>query len=113
MARIFAQNIETTVSDILSELQDATGYEGAPVTVGTSAVELTFSGTTKSLSIQSDPDNTGIIWVGPSSIDSSGANAVKQLGAGDSIDIDINDSSAAWYAVSDTATQTVYKLALT
>ena len=110
MGRTAASNVE---ADILLELKDPTVFEGSPVTVGTTAVELTFTITTRTVSIQSDPDNTGIIWLGASNVDSSGSNAIKQLKAGDSIDLDMNDATAALYAVSNTATQTVYKLALT
>jgi len=91
----------------------ATGYNGGPVTVGTTAVELTFTGSTKSVMIQSDPDNTGKIWVGGSNITNAGANAMAQLEPGDAISVDLDDTSAALYAISDTASQNVFKLALT
>jgi len=90
----------------------ADDVEGGPVTVGTTAVELTFTGKTTSIFIQSDSDNTGKIWIGKSNVANDGANAMVQLEAGDSISLDLDDASNALYAVSDTASQTVYKLAL-
>lgn len=90
-----------------------TSFNGGPVTVGTSAVEMTFTGTTKALSIQSDHDNTGIIWFGGATIDNTGANALGRLAAGQSVTIEMDDASSAIYAVSDTATQTVFKIAVT
>jgi hypothetical protein len=89
-----------------------TDFEGGPVTVGTSAVELTFSGTTVTIIIQSDPDNTGRVWVGKSNVTSAGANAMTQLEPGDGLELSLDDSSNAVYAVSDTASQNVFKMAL-
>ncbi|KKK71789.1 hypothetical protein LCGC14_2910390, partial [marine sediment metagenome] len=101
------------VKSSTSSIVSLTGIEGAPVTVGTSAVEMTFTGTTKSLFIQADHSNTGTIWVGPSTVDNAGANAFARLEAGEYINIDFDDSSTAIYSVSDTASQKVYKVALT
>jgi len=91
----------------------ATSTNGAPVTVGTTAVELTFTGTTKVISIQSDHDNTGAIWFGASNVDNTGANALGRLAAGQAVKMTLDDASSAIYAVSDTAAQKVYKQALT
>lgn len=89
------------------------GINGAPVTVGTSAVEMTFTSRTKSMFIQADHDNTGTIWVGPSTVDNAGANAFARLEAGEYINIDFDDTTIAIYAVSNAASQKVYKNALT
>ena len=51
------------------------------------------SGTPKSIMIQSDPDNSGIVWVGKLNIDNAGTNAMAQLSAGDSIEMDLDDTS--------------------
>lgn len=91
----------------------STGINGAPVTVGTTAVEMTFSNETRSINIMSDHDNSGKIWWGLSDVDSSGNNAFGRLGPGQAVTVELDDSSNAIYAVSDTATQTVYKVALT
>lgn len=90
----------------------ADDFEGAPVTVGTTAVELTFTGTPTSIFIQSDHDNTGKIWVGKSTVTNAGANAMARLGIGESLSIDYDDTDNAIYAISDTAAQKVFKLAL-
>lgn len=85
---------------------------GGPVTIGTTAVELTFSGKTKVISIKSASTNTGIIWFGASNVTNTGANALGELTADSSVEIGLDDSITAIYAVSDTAAQTVYKAAL-
>ena len=90
----------------------ATDFEGSPVTVGTTAVEMTFTGTTSSIMIEADVDNSGYIYVGKSNVTSDGSNSVAKLEPGASLTVELNDSSSAVYAVSDTASQTVRKLAL-
>ena len=82
------------------------------VTVGTTAVELTFTGTTEVILIQSDDSNTGIIYVGKSDVDSSGNNALVKLQPGWYIKMDYDDSTNAIYVVSDTASQSVIAGAL-
>ena len=89
------------------------GINGAPVTVGTTAVEMTFTGTTKVISLKAASTNTGLIWFGPATVDNAGANAYGELTADSAIEISLDDASAAIYCVSDTATQTCYKAALT
>ena len=89
-----------------------TSYEGGVVTVGTSAVELTFTGTTQVISIKSASTNTGLIWFGGSNIDNTGANAIGELTADSAVEIELNDASVPIYVCSDTATQKVYKMAL-
>ncbi len=91
----------------------ADNFEGAPVTVGTSAVKITFAGRTGVISLQSDHGNSSSkIWVGKSNVTSAGANAMARLGQGESLTIELDDNSNAVYVVSDTAAQTVFKLAL-
>jgi len=93
--------------------QPSTGLEGSPVSVGTSAVEITFSGTTRAINLKSASTNTGLIWFGPSNVANTGANAWGELTADSSVEIELNDASQAIYVISDTASQKVYKLALT
>ena len=104
--------LKVDLADSVGPKTATTDFEGAPVTVGTSAVELTFTNTTYSIMIQSDHDNTGKVWVGKSNVTNAGANAMARLGAGEAISVDLDDSSNAIYAVSDTASQTVHKMAL-
>jgi hypothetical protein len=99
--------------DVVSgTLTDPTDFEGSPITVGTTAVEITFSGTTRAVQVQADHDNTGTIWYGKSNVTNAGANAMGRLEAGEAVQFDYNDASNALYAISDTASQTVFKLAL-
>jgi len=92
---------------------EATDFNGGPVTIGTTAVEITFTGKTQSISIKSASTNTGIIFIGASDVTSAGLNAMGELTADSPLTLDLNDASAPVYAVSDTASQTIYKLALT
>ncbi len=103
----------TSGSPVPTDEIEPTGVNGGPVTVGTSQVELTFTGTTQSIMIQSDPDNTGRIWFGLTGISNSGGSAFAQLEPGDAVSMDLNDAAAALFAISDTASQTVHKMALT
>ena len=101
--------VDSTVSLVTAP----TGINGGNVTVGTTEVEMTFTGTTKSLFVQSDPDNTGRVWIGLTGVTNVGGNAFVQLEPGDGITYDLNDASAAIFAISDTASQNVFKSALT
>lgn len=89
------------------------GTNGGPVTVGTTEVEMTFTGTTRSIMLQSDSDNTGKIWIGLTGVTNSGGNAFVQLDPGSSMSMDLNDASNALFAISDTASQNVNRVALT
>jgi len=90
----------------------ATDFEGGPVTVGTTAVEVTFSGQPKAIQITADHDNSGTIYVGKSNVLSDGTNAVDRLEAGETLEIEFDDSSTAIYVVASEANQKIYKLAL-
>lgn len=96
----------------ISSVTPSSSVEGGPVTIGTTAVELTFSGVTDAVTIQADHDNTGTIWIGKSNVDNSGNNALFRLEAGEWLSVEFDDSSSALYAVSDTAAQKVLKMAL-
>lgn len=96
-----------------SSIVSLTGINGGDVSVGTSEVEMTFTGTTKSIMIQSKVANTGFVWIGLTGVSNSGGSAFAQLSPGQSVTIDLDDSSSAIYAISDTASQTIYKVALT
>lgn len=89
-----------------------TGFEGGTVSVGTAAVELTFTGVTKGVFIQADSANGTMVYVGPASVTQAGSNAVARLDAGESLSLDLNDASAPLYAVGGTTAQKVYKLAV-
>ena len=88
----------------------ATDLEGlGKVSVGTTAVEAAFIGTTQSIIITADASNTGILFIGKSDVDSSGNNAITFLKKNDSVILDYNDSSNGVWVVSDTASQNFYK----
>ena len=102
-----------TDGSLVIDSKETTGVNGGPVTVGTSAVELTFTGTTQVISIKSASTNTGLIWFGGSNIDNTGANAIGELTADSAVEIELNDASAPLYVVASVAAQTIYKAALT
>lgn len=90
----------------------ATDFEGGKITVGTSAVEVTFTGATKAIHLEADHDNAGHIYQGKSNVASDGSNAVARLNAGESIGWDYDDSTNPIYVVASQADQVAYKLAL-
>lgn len=85
---------------------------GGKVEVGTTAVPVTFTGTTKAIIITADQNNTGTLYVGKSNVTNAGANAFTFLETGDSVEIDYEDGTNAVYVVSDTASQNFWKGAL-
>ena len=103
----------TSGGSLIVDSKESTDIEGGgKVSVGTTAVEVTFTGTTQSIIITADKDNTGVLYVGESTVDNAGANAMTFLEASDSIEIDYNDLTNAVYVVSDTASQNFWKGAL-
>ena len=109
-----SDRVEVTSRNAMKVVGDApSGRNGGPVTIGTSAVEITFTGATKAITIKSASTNTGLIWFGPSNITNTGANAEGELTADSAVTIPLDDASSAVYCVSDTASQKVYKVALT
>ncbi len=92
----------TSVQHIASDLEGL-----GSISVGTTAVEMAFTGVTESIIISSVSTNTGLIYVGKSNVTNLGANAITFLDIGESVVIDYNDSTNAIYVVSDTASQSV------
>ena len=98
----------------VTQVRPPTGFNGDQITnLGTTPVELTFTGTTKVISIHSASTNSGIVWFGPATIDNTGANAIGELTPNASVEIELDDVSAPIYIVSDTVSQKAYKAALT
>ncbi len=85
---------------------------GGKISVGTTAVEATFTGTTHSIIITADSANTGILYIGKSDVTNLGANAITFLKRHDSVEISYDDVDNAIYVVSDTASQNFWKGAL-
>lgn len=85
---------------------------GGKISVGTTAVEVTFTGTTTSIIVSADTSNTGTLYIGKSNVTNTGGNAMAFLEAGESLTIDYNDSSNAVYVVASVSSQNFFKGAL-
>jgi len=91
--------------------QNAEG--GGKISVGTTAVEVTFTITpTKSILLSADINNTGTLYWGKSNVASDGSNACGTLEAGESIAIDYDDVSNPLYVVASIAAQNFFKGAI-
>ena len=90
----------------------ASSTGGGKVIVGLTAVEITFTGTTKSIKIEAHQENTGYIFYGKSTVLGDGTNAFGMLIAGEAITVDFNDESEALYVIADTVNQTIFKMKL-
>lgn len=82
---------------------------GGKVSVGQTAVEVTFTGSTRSIIISADTSNTGTLYIGKSDVKSDGSNAVAPLEAGESLTIDYGDDSNAVYVVASIDSQNFWK----
>jgi hypothetical protein len=85
---------------------------GGKVAVGTTAVEATFTGTSTTIVITADKDNTGVLYVGKSNVASNGANSMVQLESGDVLTLDYNDTTNALYVVASESSQNFWKGAI-
>jgi len=85
---------------------------GGQVSIGTTAVEMTFTGTPKSIVLRADNSNTDFLYVGESNVTNTGANALTFLGSGDSMTIEYDDTTNAVYVVSGSASQNVWSGAI-
>jgi hypothetical protein len=85
---------------------------GGKVSVGTTAVEATFTGATQSIIISADIENTGTLYIGKSNVTDAGANAMAFILAGESVTIDYDDATNAVYVVATAASQNFWKGAL-
>lgn len=130
VARLRALKPDGTVTDIdataggnlkvsVEEYDDATNpvrpnmEGGGKVSVGTTAVEVTFTGTpTYSIIISAPLDNEGTLYVGKSDVTSAGVNAFAYIDAGETLTIEYEDSDNAVYVVASVADQSFFKGAL-
>ena len=85
---------------------------GGKVAVGTTAVEVTFTGTPTAIIISAPQDNTGTLYIGKSTVTSAGANAMTFLEAGESLSIEYDDADNPVYVVASVAAQNFFKGAL-
>ena len=99
--------------DLNDSEETGTGFNGGTVAVGTSAVALTFTGTTQSIMITADINNGGVVYLGGSAVDSDGSAAVTYLNADQNVTVNLNDSDAPLYACGGTTGLKIYKFALT
>lgn len=105
---------EDKQDDIITELQKLVGQGVSTdiagrgdITVGTSEVEIDITGTTESIRIRADKDNTGIIYIGKTGVQNDGSNDFVRLEKRDEVIIDYDDANNALYAISDTAAQKI------
>jgi hypothetical protein len=85
---------------------------GGKISIGTTAVEITFTGITTTIIISADPENTGLLYVGKSDVNFSGNNSLTFLEAGEDIVIKYDDSENPVYVVASIANQNFFKGAL-
>ncbi len=82
---------------------------GGKISVGTTAVEATFTGTTESIIISADTSNTGTLYIGKSNVTNTGSNAIAFLEAGESITLDYEDATNAVFVVATASSQNFWK----
>ena len=82
---------------------------GGVVSIGTTAVEITFTGTTKNILLTADTSNTGTLYIGKSDVTSAGANAFTFLESGEATMLAYNDVTNPLYVVASEASQNVWK----
>lgn len=114
MSRTHTGKVRNKDGDVINPSTGAsTNLTGeGDLTVGTSEVEVTFTGTPSSIRIRADKNNTGTIYIGKTGVLSDGSNDFVRLDAGDEVIIDYNDTTNALYAISDTAAQVLNRGAL-
>ena len=93
-----------------NHLKPASDLEGGGrVAVDTTPVEMSFTGTPRSIILTADPNNAGLLYVGKVDVTNAGANAVTFLRAGESVTLNYNDATNALYVVGSVAGQFVWK----
>lgn len=109
--QIYYDNIPDPAKETtLQSIAPATDLDaGGKISVSTTPVEVTFTGTTKSIIITADKDNSGILYIGKSNVTSAGANSITFLEAGDSISMNYNDATNGIFVVSDAENQNFWK----
>ena len=101
---------EEKQDDLITLNTVSTAVEGGgKVSVGTTAVEMTFTITPKSMRFEADRSNNDIVYYGGSDVDSSGNNAVGSLEANNIEIIEFDDSDESIYFVAKSGTQNVWK----
>lgn len=93
------------------QLTPTSGLISGQATVGVAAVRILGSSQalTRSVSIKSAAANTGIVYIGKQGVTTADGYG---LGAGESLNLDLNDQDTPIYAIASAAAQTVYYLAV-
>ena len=103
---IISPATEAKQDTIISAVEIPKDMEGLGwITVGTTAVELVFTGTTKAISFNGHIDNLGTIYGGKSDVQSDGTNAVVTFQAGQPVSMNYDDVDNAAYLVASIADQ--------
>ena len=77
------------------------------ITVGTTQVEISFTGVTDSIRIRADTGNSGTIYIGLTGVLANDTNEFAKLAAGDEAIIDYCDYLNGVYAIASATAQTV------
>ena len=77
------------------------------IVVGTTQVQIVFSGTPTTIRIKADAGNTGIIFLGKNGVLANGTNDFIRLVADDELTIDYDDTSNPLFVISDLAGQKI------
>lgn len=85
---------------------------GGKISVGITAIEVTFSGTPVSIIISADILNTGTLYIGKSEISSNGNNSLIFLEAGENITIEYEDGDNPVFVVASIINQNFFAGAL-
>jgi len=102
-----------TGGTVSTDAVEVTAFNGGSVAVGTAAVELTFTGVTQGIMITADHSNGTMVYIGGSTVAQDGSAALTSLWPGESVSMDLNDATAAVYAVGGTTNLKIYKASLT
>ena len=86
-------------------------FEGEKITIGITATALTFSNAINRLRIQADGVNTGVIYVGDSTVLYDGTGAMAKLEPGQIFETGYDGEGSSIYIVASEAGQIVYQWA--
>jgi hypothetical protein len=104
--------LEINSDGSLKTTRDTDLEGGGIISVGTTAVEVTFTAVPNSIIISAANDNIGTLYIGKSDVTTVGANAINYLDAGEKMVLTYNDTDNPIYVVADQAAQNFFKGAL-
>jgi hypothetical protein len=97
------------VIQVITIPSDTNMEGGGKISVGTTAIEVTFATTPNSILLSAANDNIGTLYYGKSDVTSLGANAVGYLDAGEKAVLFYNNTTNAVWIVADQAAQNFFK----